>query len=393
MTMIRMSEVDVQNRRVMIREDLNVPLKNGEITNDTRIQAAVPTIKAALAAGAAVIILSHLGRPEEGFFDSEHSLAPIATRLSHYLGMNVPLLNNWLNGIDVAPGQVVLCENVRFNKGEKANNPELAKQMASLCDVFVMDAFATSHRSEASTEGIIHHVPIACAGPLLSQEIDCLRKGLESPESPIVAIVGGSKVSTKLEVLNKLVKKVDVLIVGGGIANTFIAAEGYDVGTSLYEAELIDEAEDMLHDKHRAEIPMPIDVVVATALSKDAQIQTKDIAQVDEHERILDIGPKTAKLYQKYISKAKTILWNGPVGAFEIEPFKKGTESIAKAIAESTAYSIAGGGDTIAAIDQFGITDHVSYISTGGGAFLALLEGQPLPAIVALEQHARVNTL
>lgn len=393
MTMIRMGEVDLQNKRVLIREDLNVPLKNGEITNDTRIQAALPTIKAALDAGAAVIILSHLGRPEEGFFDTEHSLAPVAARLSRYLDMDVPLLSNWLSGVDISPGQVVLCENVRFNKGEKANNAELAKQMASLCDVFVMDAFATSHRSEASTEGIIHHAPIACAGPLLSQEIDCLRKGLENPESPVVAVVGGSKVSTKLEVLNELVKKVDVLIVGGGIANTFIAAEGYDVGRSLYEPELIDEADHMLHDKHRADIPMPIDVIVATTLSKDAQTHEKDIAQVDEDERILDIGPKTAKLYQKYISKAKTILWNGPVGAFEIDLFKHGTESIAKAIAESSAYSIAGGGDTIAAIDEFGITDQISYISTGGGAFLALLEGQPLPAIVALEKHARVNTL
>lgn len=393
MTMIRMEEVDLQNKRVLIREDLNVPLKNGEITNDTRIQAALPTIRAALAAGAAVILLSHLGRPEEGIFDSEHSLAPIATRLSHYLGMDVPLLSNWLSGIDIAPGQVVLCENVRFNKGEKANNPELAKLMASLGDVFVMDAFATSHRSEASTEGIIHHSPIACAGPLLSQEILSLRRGLENPESPVVAIVGGSKVSTKLEVLNELVKKVDVLIVGGGIANTFIASAGYDVGKSLYEPEFIDEADDMLHEKHRAEIPMPIDVIVATTLAKDAETHEKDIAQVDEHERILDIGPKTAKLYQKYIGKANTILWNGPVGAFEIEPFKHGTESIAKAIAESTAYSIAGGGDTIAAIDQFGITDHISYISTGGGAFLALLEGKPLPAIVALEKHARAKTL
>ena len=393
MTMIQMEDVELKNKRVLIREDLNVPMKNGEITNDARIQAALPTIKAALKAGARVMILSHLGRPEEGIFGAEYSLAPVAARLSECLNKDVPLVSNWLAGVDVAPGHAVLCENVRFNKGEKANDAELAQQMANLCDVFVMDAFATSHRSEASTEGIIHHAPVACAGPLLSREIHSLRKGLENPASPVLAIVGGSKVSTKLHVLNALSEKVDMLIVGGGIANTFIAAQGYDVGKSLYEPDLIDEADHLLHGEHKAEIPMPTDVIVAESFSKEADSYEKDISQVDEDERIFDIGPKTAKLYRKYISKAKTILWNGPVGAFEIEQFSHGTEMIAQAIAESDAYSIAGGGDTIAAIEQFGIADQISYVSTGGGAFLALLEGEPLPAIVALEKHAKAKTL
>ena len=393
MTMIRMADLDLKNKRVLIREDLNVPIKNQQITNDTRIKVAVPTIKAALTAGASVIVLSHLGRPEEGVFDEEHSLAPVAERLSELLEQDVQLIKGWLTGINVEPGQVVLCENVRFNEGEKANNPVLAKQMADLCDVFVMDAFATAHRAEASTSGISAFAPIACAGPLLDKEISTLKKGLENPEKPVVAIVGGSKVSTKLTVLDSLVEKVDDLIIGGGIANTFIAAQGFEIGTSLYEEDLIGEADRLLTEKHRANLPMPQDVVVAEKLSDESESYIRPTDQVDEEEKILDIGPETAKHFSDIISKAKTILWNGPVGAFEITQFSEGTKAIAKAIANSSAFSIAGGGDTIAAIDEFNIADKVSYISTGGGAFLTLLEGKKLPAITALEKHAKATIL
>lgn len=393
MTMIHMADIELNNQRVLIREDLNVPIKNQEITNDTRIQAALPTIKAAIDAGAAVMVMSHLGRPEEGVFDQKYSLAPVAKRLSELLNQEVRLIQDWMYGVSVKPGEVVLFENVRFNIGEKANTPELAKQIASLCDVFVMDAFATSHRSEASTEGVTRYAPMACAGPLLTRELNALKKGLENPKTPVLAIVGGAKVSTKLKALNSLSQKVDTLIVGGGMANTFLAAQGYEIGTSLSEEDLIDEADRLLSENTKADIPLPADVVVAEKFAEDAESYDKDVAQVDEDEKILDIGPKTARLYRKMISKANTILWNGPLGAFEIEQFSHGTRAVAQAVAESDAFSIAGGGDTIAAIDQLNIADKISYISTGGGAFLTLLEGKKLPAITALEEHAREKTL
>lgn len=393
MSIIQMSDLDLSNQRVLIREDLNVPILKGHITSDTRIRMALPTLQAALKAGARVMLLSHLGRPEEGFFDEEYSLAPVAACLSSLLGMEVPLVRDWLSGVNVAPGKIVLCENVRFNRGEKANNPELSKQIADLCDIFVMDAFATAHRAEASTCGVIEYAPLACAGPLLSQELNALKRGLESPKRPVVAIVGGSKISTKLPVLDALSKKVDTLIVGGGIANTFLAAQGYDVGKSLCEPDLIDEADRLTHLKTGAKIPMPVDVIVAESFSAEAESYAKDIDQVDEDEKILDIGPQTAKLYSALIQKAGTILWNGPVGAFEIEQFSHGTRAIGEAISKSKAFSIAGGGDTIAAIDTFALSEKISYISTGGGAFLSFLEGEPLPAVVALEKHAKERTL
>lgn len=398
MSIIQMNDIDLSNQRVLIREDLNVPMLRGEITNDTRIRMAIPTLKAALEAGARVMVLSHLGRPEEGVFDEEHSLAPIATRLSELLEMDVPLIHNWLDGnVDVAPGKIVLCENVRFNRGEKTNDETLSKQIAALCDVFVMDAFATAHRAEASTCGVIEFATLACAGPLLAEELSALKRGLDTAKRPIVAIVGGSKISTKLPVLDSLSKKVDTLIVGGGIANTFLAAQGYDVGKSLYEPDLIDEADRLLNAKSIATIPMPVDVVVAETFSAEAISSVKGIEQVDEDERILDIGPQTAKLYAELIEKAGTILWNGPVGAFEIEQFSHGTRAIGEAISAITttgkAFSIAGGGDTIAAIDSFGLNEKISYISTGGGAFLSFLEGEALPAVTALEKHAKERTL
>lgn len=387
MTVLRMTDLDLSDKKVLIREDLNVPLSHREITNDTRIQKALPTIKLALEQGARVMIMSHLGRPAEGHFDKEYSLAPVATRLSELLGQEVPIVKDWLYGVDVEPGQAVLCENVRFNAGEKANIPELAEQMAKTCDVFVMDAFATAHRAEASTAGIPQFAPVACAGPLLVAELEALEQGLKNPKKPVVAIVGGSKVSTKLKVLKSLAQSVDSLIIGGGIANTFIAAQGYEVGKSLFEPELIEDAENLMSNDTTAHIPMPIDVVVAEKMSADSESYTKAVKHVDDFEKILDIGPKTAKQYAEILHKAGTILWNGPVGAFEIDQFGEGTKAIALAIANSKAFSIAGGGDTIAAIDKYNIADKVSYISTGGGAFLCFLEGKPLPAVVALETH------
>ncbi|MFN3234810.1 MAG: phosphoglycerate kinase [Gammaproteobacteria bacterium] len=387
MNIIRMTDLDLNNKRVLIREDLNVPIIHGEITNDTRIRMAIPTIQHALKAGARVMIASHLGRPQEGIFEDEHSLALVAKRLSELLGQEVPLVREWLYPFDVEPGHAVLCENVRFNVGEKANCPELSKQMGSLCDVFVMDAFATAHRAEASTCGIAEYAPIACAGPLLTRELDALEVALKKPKKPVVAIVGGSKVSTKLKVLDSLSKKVDALIIGGGIANTFIAAQGYDVGRSLYEPDLIDEAERLMSDEHTATIPLPTDAIVAEAFSNEAESHGCGLDDIDGEEKIFDIGPNTAKEYEKIIAKAGTILWNGPVGAFEVEQFSHGTRAVAEAVAKSDAFSIAGGGDTISAIDQFNIADKISYISTGGGAFLTYLEGKPLPAVEALEQH------
>ncbi|MCD8573738.1 MAG: phosphoglycerate kinase [Gammaproteobacteria bacterium] len=387
MSIIAMKDLNLKNQRLIIRQDLNVPMLRGKITNDTRIRMAIPTLKYAINAGARVMVLSHLGRPEEGFFDEEHSLAPIALRLAELLAMDIPLVKDWLmGGVDVSAGKIILGENVRFNRGEKANDPVLSEQIARLCDIFVMDAFATAHRAEASTCGVIDYVASACAGPLLVQELSALNAVVDSPRRPVVAIVGGSKISTKLPLLDSLSKKVDTLIVGGGIANTFLAAQGIEIGRSLYEPDLIDEADRLLHLSSGAHIPLPVDVVVAESLSEDAESTTKEIAYVDEEEKILDIGPETAALYSTIIKKAGTILWNGPVGAFEISQFSHGTRVIGEAVAASAGFSIAGGGDTISAIDTFGLSEKMSYISTGGGAFLSFLEGEALPAVVALEK-------
>jgi len=387
MSIKRMVDLDLTGKRVLIRQDLNVPVKNGQVTSDIRIQASVPTIEQALAKGAAVILLSHLGRPVEGQYDDESSLKPVAERLASLLGKPVRLEKDWIDGITIAPGEVVLCENVRFNLGEEKNNDELGKKMAALCDVFVMDAFGTAHRAQASTHSVAKYAPIACAGPLLGNELDALGKALETPTKPLVAIVGGSKVSTKLTVLKSLSEKVDQLIVGGGIANTFIAAAGYPVGKSLYEADLIDEAKELIAAAKKAgsDIPIPVDVVCAKEFSETAEATIKKVADVDADDLILDIGPNTAKLYADILKSAGTIVWNGPVGVFEIDQFSHGTQSLSKAIAESSAFSIAGGGDTLAAIDKYGINDDVSYTSTGGGAFLEFLEGKELPAVAILK--------
>ncbi|OGT30620.1 MAG: phosphoglycerate kinase [Gammaproteobacteria bacterium RIFCSPHIGHO2_12_FULL_35_23] len=393
MTIIEMSEMNLKGKRVLIREDLNVPIKDGKVTSDARIKAAIPTIQQALKAGAAVMILSHLGRPTAGKSDPELSLQPVADCLSKLLKKPVRFIVDWLKGVEVKPGEVVLFENVRFNVGEKENEEGLAKKMAALCDVFVMDAFATAHRAEASTAGVSQFAKIACAGPLLMQEIETLEKVLKKPKRPLIAVVGGAKVSTKLSLLDSLADKVDALIVGGGIANTFIAANGYDVGSSLYEADLIDEAERIMTrmKQRKASLPIPSDVVVAEHMTETAEAYDENVDQVADDEKILDIGPETAKIYVEIIKKAGTILWNGPLGAFEIEQFAKGTEVVAKAIATSKALSVAGGGDTIAAIDKYGLTNKISYISTGGGAFLAFIEGKELPALTALKQHKREN--
>ena len=392
MSFLRMDELDLTGKRVMIREDFNVPLDAGRVTSDARLRAALPTMQMALDGGAALILLSHLGRPVEGQYDEKFSMAPVAEHLSGLLGKPVRLQKNWLDGFDIEPGEVVLCENVRFNPGEKANDEALAKTMASLCDIFVMDAFGTAHRAQASTEGVIRFAPQACAGPLLSRELFELGKALSNPERPMLAIVGGSKVSTKLTVLESLMAQVDELIVGGGIANTFIAASGYDVGKSLYEPDLIHEAQRLIRLAHEAggEIPIPKDVVVATSFSKDAKAKVRPVDEVQADEMILDIGPLTAAKYATMIQNAGTVIWNGPVGVFEFKNFAAGTRAIADAIEVSKAFSIAGGGDTLAAIDQFNVTDGVSYISTGGGAFLELVEGKTLPAVAALEARYEV---
>ena len=387
MAYLKMTDVDLNGKKVMIREDLNVPLKNGEITSDMRIQAAIPTIKQALKQNAAVIIISHLGRPTEGVYDDAFSLAPVAERLSELLGQEVMLVAEWLDGVEVKPGQAVLCENVRFNVGEKINDEKLAKAMADLCDVFVMDAFATAHRQEASTYGVAQYAPVACAGLLLDKEVSALQKIMENPGRPLVAIIGGAKVSTKVKLLNSIAEVVDCLIVGGGIANTFLAAAGNNVGNSLYEPELINDAKKILAmvQDDKVNIPLPVDVVTAKEFSADADATTQDIANVAADDKILDIGPQTSAKFAEIIKDAKTILWNGPVGAFEIEKFAAGTKAIAQDIASSSAYSVAGGGDTIAAIEKYGITDKISYISTGGGAFLTYLENKSLPAVEVLE--------
>jgi phosphoglycerate kinase len=390
MNYLRMENLDLGGKRVLIREDLNVPVSEGRVTSDARIRAALPTIKAALDKGAAVMVMSHLGRPVEGEFDPEFSMQPVADRLGELLGREVRLQEDWLNGVDVAPGEIVLCENVRFNPGEKSNDENLARLMAALCDVFVMDAFGTAHRAQASTEGVTRFAPQACAGPLLSGELDALGKALDNPQRPMLAIVGGSKVSTKLTVLDTLLDKVDELIVGGGIANTFIAASGHDVGKSLYEPDLIHDAQRLIQKAHAGggSIPIPKDVIVAREFSDQAEPLVRNVDEVGPDEMILDIGPLTAVEYSEIIAGAGTVIWNGPVGVFEFKNFSSGPRAIAEAIERSSAYSIAGGGDTLAAIDQFRVRDDISYISTGGGAFLEFVEGKTLPAVAALEAVA-----
>jgi phosphoglycerate kinase len=386
----KMSEIDLNTKRVLIREDFNVPLEKGRITSEARLQAALPTLRAALDANAYVMVMSHLGRPAEGSFQAEYSLAPVADRLSQLLSRRVPLVKEWLSGVNIRPGEMVLCENVRFNVGEKSNDEALAKKMAALCDVFVMDAFGTAHRAEASTYGVAQFAPIACAGPLLSAELAALDKAFQNPAHPLLAIVGGSKVSTKLEVLDSLIDKVDVLMVGGGIANTFLAAMGYPVGHSLYEKDLLKEAHHIWDkaEKRGIQFPLPIDVVVASEISATAKTATKQVKEVGSDDKIGDIGPETSKAFAAFIKKAATIIWNGPVGVFELEPFARGTQDIALAIANSSGFSLAGGGDTLAAIERYDIENKVGYISTGGGAFLEYLEGKKLPAVAILEQRA-----
>jgi phosphoglycerate kinase len=385
-----MQDMDLDGRRVLIREDFNVPVADGRVTSDQRIVAALPTIRQALGKGAAVILMSHLGRPVEGEFDQAYSLAPVAASLSAHLGQKVQLVHDWLDGVELKPGEIVLCQNVRFNVGEKSNDEALARRMAALCDVFVMDAFGTAHRAQASTEGVGRHAPVACAGPLLAGELDALARALDDPQRPMLAIVGGSKVSTKLTVLETLLDRTDQLIVGGGIANTFIAATGHEVGQSLYEPNLIDEAQRLVRLAHErgGSIPIPVDVVVAKSFSADAKAIVRPVDEVLEDERILDIGPLTTAEYAEIIWGAGTVLWNGPVGVFEFKNFAAGTRGVAEAIEKSHAFSIAGGGDTLAAIDQFDVADGISYISTGGGAFLEYVEGKTLPAVAMLERRA-----
>jgi phosphoglycerate kinase len=391
MPIIKMTDLDLAGKRVLIREDLNVPLADGKVTSDTRIRAALPTIQHALDKGARVLVMSHLGRPKEGVFDESLSLAPVAKRLAELLGVKVRLERDWLDGVEVGAGEVVLCENVRFNVGEKKNDPALARRMAELCDVFVMDAFGTAHRAQASTCGVGERAPIACAGPLLAAELDALTRALEAPKRPLVAIVAGSKVSSKLTVLESLSGVVDRLIVGGGIANTFIAAAGYPIGKSLHEAELVDEARRLqaAAKARGGDIPLPVDVVVADEFSASAEADVRKVDEVAEGEMILDIGPDTAEQYAEIIKSAGTIVWNGPVGVFEFDQFGEGTRALAQAIAESPAFSIAGGGDTLAAVEKYGVSDRISYISTGGGAFLEFLEGKTLPAVAMLERRAQ----
>ncbi|MDH3694399.1 MAG: phosphoglycerate kinase [Gammaproteobacteria bacterium] len=388
--MLLMTGIELAGKRVLIRQDLNVPLKDGKVASDQRLLASLSTIKLAVDASARVMLMSHLGRPKEGEFNEQFSLQPVAERLSELLSQPVKLQNNWLDGIDAAAGEVVLCENVRFNVGEKADDETLAKKMAALCDVFVMDAFGTAHRAQASTHGVAKFANIACAGPLLAGEIEALTKALDKPARPMLAIVGGSKVSTKLTVLDNLTQVIDRLIVGGGIANTFMQAAGYSIGNSLTENDLVDEAKRLVTEaKSRdADIPIPVDVVVGNEFSEQATATVKQVDSVVDDDMIFDIGPQTAKQFAEIIKQAGTIVWNGPVGVFEFEQFSHGTRVLAEAIADSDAFSIAGGGDTLAAIDKFGIADKVSYISTGGGAFLEFLEGKKLPAVEILEQRA-----
>lgn len=386
MAIIKMADLDLNGKRVLIREDLNVPVKAGKVTSDARILASIPTIKLALEKGAKLMITSHLGRPTEGEYNEEFSLQPVVDYLNNALDVPVRLAKDYLDGVEVNAGEVVVLENVRFNKGEKKNDEALAKKMAALCDVYVMDAFGTAHRAQASTHGVGQFADVACAGPLLAAELDALGKAMDHPARPMVAIVGGSKVSTKLTVLESLSKVADQLVVGGGIANTFIAANGGNVGKSLYEADLVDTAKDLMS---KGSIPVATDVVVGKEFSETAQATTKAVADVADDDMIFDLGPDSSAELAEILKNAKTILWNGPVGVFEFDQFAEGTKVIANAIAESDAFSIAGGGDTLAAIDKFGIKDKVSYISTGGGAFLEFVEGKKLPAVAMLEERAK----
>ena len=390
MSILRMTDLDLAGKRVLIRQDLNVPVADGKVSSDQRITASIPTIKLALEKGAAVMVTSHLGRPKEGAWSETDSLAPVAQRLGELLGFEVPLLRDYLDGVDVRPGQLVLLENCRMNVGEGKDDEALSKKYAALCDVFVMDAFGTAHRAQASTHGVIRFAKVAAGGPLLMAELDALAKALDNPARPLLAIVAGSKVSTKLELLSSLVSKVDQLIVGGGIANTFIAAMGHGVGKSLVEMDLIETANAIMADARArgADIPLPTDVVVAPAFAADAPATVKRIDEVGADDMILDIGPQTAQAYAELIAKAGTVVWNGPVGVFEFDAFGRGTEAVARAIAASPAFSIAGGGDTLAAVDKYGIEADVSYISTGGGAFLEFLDGKELPAVAALKARA-----
>jgi phosphoglycerate kinase len=390
MPILKMSELDLADKRVLIREDFNVPLQDGVISDDTRIRASLPGIKVALAKKARVMLVSHLGRPTEGQFDEKESLAPVARRLSELLQIDVPLQRDWLDGVNVEPGKVVLLENCRFNKGEKKDDEGLAKKMAALCDIYVNDAFATAHRAEASTHAIAKFAPIACAGPLLFAELEALGRALSHPRRPLIAIVGGSKVSTKLTILAELAKKVDQLIVGGGIANTFMLAAGMNIGKSLSEPELVEEARKVVAElkSKGGEVPLPVDVVCAKELSPTAPATTKMSSAIASDDLILDVGPKTAARFADLLQQAGTIVWNGPVGVFEYEPFAGGTRAVAQAVASSSAFSVAGGGETVAALAKFGVTDKIGYVSTAGGAFLEFLEGKKLPAVAILEQRA-----
>ena len=392
MTILNMVDQDLAGKRILIREDLNVPINDGQVTSDARIRAAIPTIQFAIDAGASVLLLSHLGRPNEGEFEQRFSLEPVAGHLSSLLGRPVRLEKSWLDGVQIEAGEVVLCENVRFNEGEKTNNTDLAKKMAKLCDVFVMDAFGTAHRAHASTYGVGVHAPMACAGPLLAGELKALGQALNNPVRPMAAIVGGSKVSTKLTVLESLIQKVDQLIPGGGIANTFIAAAGFSVGQSLVETDLIGQAKKMMDNAVAGgrEIPVPTDVVVGKMFSADAKAITKSVSDIADDDMIFDIGPETAKRFAGMMQGAETIVWNGPVGVFEFDQFGEGTRILGEAIGASKAFSIGGGGDTLAAIDKYNISDKISYVSTGGGAFLEFLEGKKLPAVAMLEERSCV---
>ena len=390
MNVLKMTDQDLTAKRVLIREDLNVPVKGGVVTSDARIRAALPTIKAGIEAGARVMLMSHLGRPKEGAFESAYSLAPVAEHLGSLLNQRVRLVADWLDGLEVDEGEAVLCENVRFNVGEKADDEGLSQKMAALCDVFVMDAFGTAHRAQASTHGVARFAPVACAGPLLATELEALGKALDNPARPMAAIVGGAKVSTKLTVLESLSHVVDQLIPGGGIANTFIAAAGHPVGNSLIENDLIDQAKKLIDDaaSRGGEIPIPTDVVVGKAFSAETPATIKTVSDVAEDDMIFDIGPETATRFARMMRDAGTVVWNGPVGVFEFDQFGEGTRVLGEAIARSSAFSIAGGGDTLAAVDKYNIAQNISYISTGGGAFLEFLEGKTLPAVAMLEQRA-----
>ena len=390
MAFLRMTDLDLKGKRLLIRQDLNVPVADGKVTSDARIKASLPTLKYALDANASVLVVSHLGRPKAGKPAPEHSLAPVAAYLSEALGRPVPLLTDWINGVNIKPGDIALGENVRFLVGEKEDDENLARRMAARCDIYVMDAFGTAHRAEASTHGVARFAPVACAGPLLADELDALGKALATPARPLVVIVGGSKVSTKLELLLNLAKKADRLIVGGGIANTFISAMGHPVGRSLYEGDLTHTARKIMDEMKRrgADIPLPEDVVVASDVSAEARAEVRSVSEVEPDEMILDIGPKARQKLAQLLKDAGTIVWNGPVGVFEIDQFGGGTKAIAEAIAQSPAFSLAGGGDTLAAIEKFGVGPNISYISTGGGAFLEFMEGKTLPAVAVLVERA-----